>query len=448
MADEQLLERYLQQHDQAAFAELVRIHAPMVWGVCRRVLGHHHDAEEAFQATFVVLARKGSAIGRKMLLANWLFGVAHRAAQNARRTRAIRRIRERPMTLVPEAASQSDAPLAEAAWPEIAPFVDRELSRLPEKYRAAIILCDLEGCTQKEAASRLGCPEGTLSSCLTRARELLRQRLARSGVVVSIGALALALSRQAASASVPDALMQSTLQLIPALSTATAVGAGIVSPSVTALCEGVMKAMLYAQLKRLALLTSLAIFVGLGAGGALYQNVAAEPQAADGNDSKSENPKAAGDTKASAEAKEVMKKLEGTWKIVSLEVQGKVHRNDDPNAPREALMKFSGSKVVVSEKLMGIDRGTAEGTLKIDVTKQPFEIDMMDFKEVNTKQKAGQDHRGIFEFNGDVLRIRSIEHTDGKDLMGQPVSRPSHLGQTNASDHPHEVLWTLERVGQ
>src|SRR5215471_4443407 len=147
LTDGQLLEEYISRHDEAALAALVRRHGPMVWGVCRRVLGSYHDAEDAFQATFLVLVRKAASLARPELLANWLYGVAHQTALKARATTAKRRVRERQVTQMPEpAVTEPDL------WNDLQPLLDQELSRLPEKYRVAIVLCDLEAKTRKEAA--------------------------------------------------------------------------------------------------------------------------------------------------------------------------------------------------------------------------------------------------------------------------------------------------------
>src|SRR5262249_26019760 len=157
-------------------------HGPMVLGVCRRVLDHAHDAEDAFQATFLVLARKAASIVARDTVGNWLYGVAYRTAHKARVAAARRRLKERQMSR-PEA-------LDEDVWRELRPVLDQELNRLPEKYREPVILCDLEGQTRKEAARRLGWPEGTLSGRLSRARVLLAKRLARHGLTLSGGAMA------------------------------------------------------------------------------------------------------------------------------------------------------------------------------------------------------------------------------------------------------------------
>src|SRR5205823_8675279 len=147
LADGQLLEDYLSRRDEAALAALVRRHGPMVWGVCRRVLRNHHDAEDAFQATFLVLVRKAASIVPREMVANWLYGVAHQTALKARATAAKRKGRERQVTQMPEpAVTEQDL------WTDLLPLLDQELSRLPDKYRSVIILCDLEGKTRKEAA--------------------------------------------------------------------------------------------------------------------------------------------------------------------------------------------------------------------------------------------------------------------------------------------------------
>src|SRR5437763_2284216 len=155
LTDGQLLEDYLSRRDEAALAALVQRHGPMVWGVCRRVLFNHHDAEDAFQATFLVLVRKAASIASRELLANWLYGVAHQTALKARATAAKRKGRERQVTDMPEPAVTQHDP-----WRDVQPVLDEELSRLPDKYRGVLVLCDLEGKTRKEAAQQLGCPDG------------------------------------------------------------------------------------------------------------------------------------------------------------------------------------------------------------------------------------------------------------------------------------------------
>src|SRR5258708_2093044 len=178
-SDGQLLERFICRREEAAFEALVLRHGPMVLGVCRRVLRHVHDAEDAFQATFLVLARKAAGIRRRELLGNWLYGTAYRAALEAQAAR--QRTRETQVSAMPEPEVFDDA----ADWRELRPILDRELNRLPDKYRVAIVLCDLEGGTRRDVARQLDIPEGTLSGRLTTARRLLAKRLARFGPALS-----------------------------------------------------------------------------------------------------------------------------------------------------------------------------------------------------------------------------------------------------------------------
>src|SRR5215510_5167446 len=145
LTDGQLLKDYLGHRHEAALAALVQRHGPMVWGVCRRVLRNYHDAEDAFQATFLVFVRKGASIASRELVANWLYGVAHQTALKARSTAARRKVRERQVTEMPEPAVTE-----EDLWRDLQPLLDEELSRLPNKFRTVVVLCDLEGKTRRE----------------------------------------------------------------------------------------------------------------------------------------------------------------------------------------------------------------------------------------------------------------------------------------------------------
>jgi RNA polymerase sigma factor (sigma-70 family) len=223
LTDGQLLECYLSRQDEAALAVLLRRHGPMVWGVCRRIVGNYHDAEDAFQATFLVFVRKATSLASPELLANWLYGVAYQTALTARATAARRRTRERQVTEMPEPAM-----VQQDLWHELQPLLDQELSRLPDKYRIPIVLCDLEGKTRKEAARQLGCPEGTVAGRLARARVMLAKRLARHGVLFSGGALAAVLTRNVASAGVPTSLVSSTLKAETAFAARQAAAAGLI----------------------------------------------------------------------------------------------------------------------------------------------------------------------------------------------------------------------------
>jgi RNA polymerase sigma factor (sigma-70 family) len=267
LTDGQLLGRFLDGREEAAFAALVRRHGPMVLGVCRRVLGHAHDAEDAFQATFLLLARKAASVVRREALGGWLYRVAYRTALEARVRAQRRRARERQVDEIPH---PEVAPAEAQDW---RPLLDRELDLLPEKYRVAVVLCDLEGRTRREAARQLGLSEGTLSSHLTRARRLLARRLTRQGMTLSGGALAVALAEGAA-AAVPAPLVSATAR---AAALAAAGKAAALATPAAALMNEVAKAMLMTKLK-LAVAGVLAVAL-LGAGGVAYRAAGQAPAA-------------------------------------------------------------------------------------------------------------------------------------------------------------------------
>ena len=271
LTDGQLLEQYLAKRDEAAFEALVRRHGPMVLGVCRRVLHHAHDAEDAFQATFLVLVRKAASVAPRELVGHWLYGVAYRTALKAKALSARRHAKERQVRDM----SRQEA-LEEDTWQDLQPLLDQELNRLPEKYQVPLVLCYLQGKCKREVARQLGLPEGTVSSRLARAREMLRQRLAGRGLALTVGSLAAALSQGAASAAVPAPLVGSTVQAATLFAAGKAAAAGIVSAKVVTITEGVLKAMFVTKLK---IATAVLLTLGvLGSGvGVLTHRALAEP---------------------------------------------------------------------------------------------------------------------------------------------------------------------------
>jgi len=217
-ADADLLRRFATTRDGAAFAELVRRHGPVVLAACRRGVRNHHDADDAFQAVFLVLARRAAEVRRPELLGSWLYRVAVGVARNARRAAARRRVREVPVVDVPEPA----APPAATA-DDLGPVLDEELDALPAWYRDAVVLCDLRGLSRADAAAALGVPPGTLASRLDTARKKLAVRLARRGVTLSAAAV-LAESRAVA---VADSLLTKTCGLVAAWTAGGAVPAAV-----------------------------------------------------------------------------------------------------------------------------------------------------------------------------------------------------------------------------
>jgi len=259
LTDGKLLEGFLSCRDETAFEALVRRHGPMVMGVCRRLLGNREDAEDAFQAVFLILARKAGSIRPREKVGNWLHGVAYRTSLKAKVMRAKRFAKER------RAGEMQRPPAAQdRMWEELVPLLDKELNGLPANYRSAVVLCDLEGKSRKEAARKLGWPEGTLSGRLARARALLARRLSHYGLSISGGALAAMLSEQAASACLSPGLVTTTTKAAVLMAAGQASLTGVVSAKVIALTEGVMRAMLLTKLKIATLVLLSAGVLGVG----------------------------------------------------------------------------------------------------------------------------------------------------------------------------------------
>jgi RNA polymerase sigma factor (sigma-70 family) len=265
--DAELLDRFLTRREETAFAALLRRHGPMVLGVCRRVLRDPHDAEDAFQATFLVLVRKAATISRRELVGNWLYGVAYRTALEARTAAVRRRLRERQVHAMPETPFTP-----QESWNDLQPVLDQELHRLPDRYRGPLVLCDLEGKSRKEAARELGCPEGTLSSRLARARALLAERLARHGLTLSGGALALVMSQEAARASVPLPLLVSTVEVATTVAAGSAAATALIPGRVAALTERMMRVMLLTRLKIATAVLLAAGLFAIGIAARAYQD--------------------------------------------------------------------------------------------------------------------------------------------------------------------------------
>jgi RNA polymerase sigma factor (sigma-70 family) len=252
--DGELLTRYRRERDQDAFGSLVRRHGPMVLGVCQRVLRDSHAAEDAFQATFVVLAKKADAVRPPDRLAPWLYGVAYRTALKAR-GRAFRR-HQVEQEYAAEASNRPPASSEEVT--DLSPVIDEQLNALPEKYRTPLVLCAVQGLNKAEAAERLGLPEGTVSSRLARAREMLRDRLSRRGVVVPAVALGTLLTADTLQAAVPPAVAASTASV--------ATGTTLIPATVLTLSHEVLRSMSLLKLKALCAVAMCAALAGGGFG--------------------------------------------------------------------------------------------------------------------------------------------------------------------------------------
>jgi RNA polymerase sigma factor (sigma-70 family) len=252
--DQELLQDYLLRNDRGAFAALVKRHGPMVLGVCRRQLRSREDADDAFQAAFLLLAQKAATIRKRESLASWLHGVAYRMGQNAKRAAIQRRKHEGKVSPI----HQRD-PAEDVAWREVQGILDAEVGRLPAAHRAPFLLCFIEGRGRAEAAVELGLTEKALEHRLRRARVLLRDRLARRGVSLT-AILTVAAMNSRAGAAVPSALLNGTLDAVTVLATG-----GAVPAKVAAFMKGASTAMFMSKIKTL-LVCALALLGGAGWG--------------------------------------------------------------------------------------------------------------------------------------------------------------------------------------
>jgi RNA polymerase sigma factor (sigma-70 family) len=262
IGDGQLLERFVSDQDHTAFATLMERHGGLVWKLCRGMLHEAQDAEDAFQATFLVLVRRAKALERRASLGGWLYGVAYRVASKARVAAARRQVHERQA-----GAMRNDEAEASMLTADLQPALSEELNRLPEKYRAPIVLCYLEGKSNEEAARQLGCPVGTVWARLTRGRERLRGRLARRGLALPAAGLATALAQESAATAgtVPIPLIDSTMRAALLVASGK-VAAGTISAQALALTETMLHAMRLAKLKIAAAVAVALILIGTGAG--------------------------------------------------------------------------------------------------------------------------------------------------------------------------------------
>jgi RNA polymerase sigma-70 factor (ECF subfamily) len=407
-SDTQLLEAFLARKDEDAFAALVRRHGPMVWGVCRRVAGHVQDAEDAFQATFLVLVRKAAAVVPRALVGNWLHGVALRTALKARTESARRRAKERPMEGVAEPAAAG-----QDLGPDLQRLLDQELDRLPAKYRVAVVLCDLEGKTHKQAARQLGWPVGTLSTRLARARRLLAGRLARHGLAPAAGAFAAALAAGPAPAGVPAPLLSSTIRAATRLAAGRA-AAGVVSARVAALTEGVLRAMLLTKLKTLTTVLLLGLVLGLGG---LGTALLGRPTLAAGRDGTGNGKEPA------TRARTDLEQLQGTWALASGERFGeKLSRQALRKVMREDYafflysLTFTGHELITAEIHWKYGKETVVDStsgVKLDPAKKPKEIHLNRFFYDPL----------FYEVEGDTLKLLLGQRPAGDRLAGTGANR-------------------------
>lgn len=237
VSDTTLLSQFVQAGNETAFEELLRRHGPLVWGVCRRMLNHHTDAEDAFQSVWIVLSRKARSIHQPERLVQWLYGVARHAALNVRKMKKRRERREQPWR---ESIDVTDP--IQQVWSDLRPVVDDELSRLPAKYQLPLMLCCLQGKSHHDAAEQLAWPIGTVAGRLSRGREMLRQRLLKRGIQVSPAILATVLSQEVMAGVLPPTLLLSTIKAVFTSTTVGLAGTAL-SPTISTIMHSTLQDM-------------------------------------------------------------------------------------------------------------------------------------------------------------------------------------------------------------
>jgi RNA polymerase sigma factor (sigma-70 family) len=405
-ADADLIGRFVATRDESAFALLVRRYGPMVFGVCSRTLGHQQDAEDAFQATFLVFARKAHAI-RGESVGRWLYGVAVRVAKNAR----VRRARQMTAPVSIELLAAPAAPPATNDW---LPLLDAAIARLSDRDRGPIVLCDLLGRSRTEAAAELGVAEGTLSSRLARAREKLRKKLTRLGAALSLPTLAAGLADQVV-ATVPPSLFESTI----------AVGAS--AAAAHQLAEGVMQTMFLAKFLKLS---ALSVFVlGTVTAGVLWLPATGADQVSSGKEAP---PAKASPPKVDTD----QQRIQGTWVIESVvapnDRAGVEGLNVDWKTTKGWFVTFR------SDQLEFALFPAAIAVFHLDPAHDPKAIDFT-FRNLlsaaSVRRVFESKRPGIYEFVGEQLRI----------AIGDPDRRDRPVSLEPDGPRPQSVYLTLRR---
>ena len=416
LTDAQLLERFAAGRDEPAFAALMVRHGPMVLCLCRQMLRDAQEAEDAFQAAFLVLARKAGAIRRRPLLSAWLYGVAYKVAARLRGRLWRRHAREKPADLDAVYAADQSEPS------DLAPVVQAEVQRLPDKYRDPVVLCYLEGRTHEEAARLLDWPLGTVKGRLARARDLLRSRLMRRGLAPSEGACTAALAVRPATP--PTAVVDATVRAAPLVAAGDPTGGGLASARAVLLSQGVVRTMMLTNWKIAAALGLTALLLA-GTGGYVYQTARGEPGAGP-------TPAARGaDKPAGADkAKDDKDAIQGTWQVTGVEMGGKeAPDNDETKRMKSAKWVISADKITIT----GPGQEEHNVSFKLDPMKKPKEIDVTPLD--GPENEKGKTSPAIYALEGDVLKIAISPPND--------PTRPTELATKEGGA---TMLLTLKRV--
>jgi RNA polymerase sigma factor (sigma-70 family) len=420
--DEELVQELESAQSEPAFAVLVRRHGPLVLNVCRRVLGHDHDAEDAFQATFLVLARRAKSIRKVSSLAAWLHGVAYRVALKMKVDSFRRQRRERLATTRLELELPADMSMR-----EVGVIVHEEIERLPETQRQPLLLCYFEGLSQEEAAQQLGWPRGTLKRRFERGRDRLRKVLQRRGLALGVPVVA-GLFADFASAAVPSALSEVTVKSGVLAFAGKELPSSLVSQQVVSTVRKILRSMWLSQLGTMVMsFTCLVLVAGAGAGAWVRAAScsAATPPGAKQRTAQvftaAVTDRAARSSGSVSQSNESTDKEEfiGTWRVVGGE------------APGFPMEKFSFENVKLTFKYETVkwhaDQGGFDLGYQLHSRKQPGEIDM----------GGGAGGRippmvGVYKFEGKKLFLALA-----------PVNRPKDVVTTAKSDF---FVYELERV--
>jgi RNA polymerase sigma factor (sigma-70 family) len=394
LTDGQLLQRFLGERDEDAFAALMERHGNLVLKVCRQVLHHEQDAEDAFQATFLVLARHAGCIRKTEAIGSWLYRVAYRIATKAGTHMGKQRAHERQV----RGTRAPTEPEAELGWRELQAALSQELNCLPEKYRAPFVLCCLEGKSGSEAARQLGWKEGTVSARLAQARKRLQQRLSRRGITLAAVLCGMALT-QHATAALPATVFQSTMKAAQLLAQGKGVSSGMVSARVATLVQGVTKAMFFAKLRIATVFLLAAGGIGITTG-MVYEGVIAQESQFQQKDRKSpaargsgRNLRLARNPQDNPAPKSDKERIQGAWSVVSVEFNGQ----DVTKAVGDMKWFCKGDRLDFSTKLLPDD---VRITFKQESTGSPKSVD---FILKNASQ--AETMKGIYELKDDILKV-------------------------------------------